>query len=165
VWICSLRYPACNAHEPHCHLCPSQLYNIFPRYLLNGTIFEKYTNIKFHANPLGWNRVLLCGWTDGRTDRRTDMTKPIVAFRNFVNARKKTVFPKLYYHKKKRQGLRLVCPPSALYFRWTCDLAFHSCQLLPCTDHCQWDLVSSSARRCCVQTVVPGSIYHVPACN
>jgi len=28
--------------------------------------------------------------------------------------------------------------------------------MLPYTDHCRWDLVSSSARRCCVQTVVAG---------
>jgi len=37
--ICSLRYPACNAHEPFCHLWPAPLCNIFPRYLINGTIF------------------------------------------------------------------------------------------------------------------------------
>ena len=35
------RYPACNVHAPHCHLWPVQLYNIFPNYLTNGTIFEK----------------------------------------------------------------------------------------------------------------------------
>ena len=35
--FCSLRYPACNAFEPYCHLCPAPLYNIFPHYLLKGT--------------------------------------------------------------------------------------------------------------------------------
>ena len=30
VCICSLRYPACNAHAPYCHLWPASLYNIFP---------------------------------------------------------------------------------------------------------------------------------------
>ena len=41
VCICRLRYPACNAHEPCCHLWPAQLYNIFPHYPINGTISEK----------------------------------------------------------------------------------------------------------------------------
>ena len=41
VCICSLSYPACNAHEPYCYLLPSPLYNNFPHYLINGTIFEK----------------------------------------------------------------------------------------------------------------------------
>jgi hypothetical protein len=40
---------------------------------------EKYPNIKFHGNPLSRRGV-----TCGRTDRQTDMTKPIVAFRNFA---------------------------------------------------------------------------------
>jgi len=39
VCVCSLRYPACNAHAPYCHLWPAPLYNIFPHYLINGTIF------------------------------------------------------------------------------------------------------------------------------
>ena len=30
VCVCSLRYPACNAHAPYCHLWPALLYNIFP---------------------------------------------------------------------------------------------------------------------------------------
>jgi hypothetical protein len=42
-WVCvwSLRYPACNAHSPYCHLWPAPPYSIFPHYLINGTIFEK----------------------------------------------------------------------------------------------------------------------------
>jgi hypothetical protein len=47
--ICCLRYPACNAQAPYCHLQPAQLYNIFPHFLLNGTIFgkkRKLLNIK-----------------------------------------------------------------------------------------------------------------------
>jgi len=39
--ICSLRYPACNAHVPYCHLWPVQHYNICPHFLINGTIFKK----------------------------------------------------------------------------------------------------------------------------
>ena len=41
VCICSPRYAACNIHLLYCHLWPAPLYNIFPRYLINGTIFEK----------------------------------------------------------------------------------------------------------------------------
>jgi len=41
VCISSLRYPACKAHAPYCHLWPAPLYNIFPHYLKQGTIFEK----------------------------------------------------------------------------------------------------------------------------
>jgi len=41
VCICSLRYPLCNAHAPNCHLWPASLYNIFPHFLINGTIFER----------------------------------------------------------------------------------------------------------------------------
>jgi hypothetical protein len=39
--VCSLRYTACNASAPYYHLWPVSLYNIFPHYLLNRTIFEK----------------------------------------------------------------------------------------------------------------------------
>ena len=41
VCVCSLRYPACNAHAPYCHLWPLWLYCIFPYYLIDSTIFEK----------------------------------------------------------------------------------------------------------------------------
>ena len=55
-------------------------------------IFEKYSYIKFHENVSSRSRVFPCGRTDGRTDKRedrqTDMTKLIVAFRNFANAPK-----------------------------------------------------------------------------
>ena len=39
--VCSLRYPACNAHVPHYHLQPVPLCIIFPHGFINGTIFEK----------------------------------------------------------------------------------------------------------------------------
>jgi len=39
VCVCNLKYPARNAHAPYCHLWPARLYNIFPHYLINGTIF------------------------------------------------------------------------------------------------------------------------------
>ena len=40
VRVCSLRYPARNAHAPYCRLWPARLYNISPHYLVKGTIFE-----------------------------------------------------------------------------------------------------------------------------
>jgi hypothetical protein len=43
---------------------------------------KKRPNIKFRQNPSSGSRVLPCG--------QTDMTKLIVAFRNFVNAAKKS---------------------------------------------------------------------------
>jgi len=48
VCVCSLNYTACNTHEPYYHLCPVRLYNIFPRYLIDGTILERisYLDIK-----------------------------------------------------------------------------------------------------------------------
>jgi hypothetical protein len=47
-------------------------------------IFEKYSNTKLHENPSSGSRVVLCGRMNGQTD----MTKPIVAFRNFASAPK-----------------------------------------------------------------------------
>jgi len=45
-------------------------------------IIKKYPHIKFHENPLSGSRVFPCG----RTDKWRDMTKLIVAFRNFSKA-------------------------------------------------------------------------------
>jgi len=39
--VCSLSYPACNAHVQNCNLWPAQLYDIFPHYLINSMIFGK----------------------------------------------------------------------------------------------------------------------------
>ena len=41
VCMFSLRYPACNAHVPCCHLWPLRFYSIFPHYLVHGTIFRR----------------------------------------------------------------------------------------------------------------------------
>jgi hypothetical protein len=37
----SLRYPACNAHAPYCHLWLVLLSNISTRYITDGKIFER----------------------------------------------------------------------------------------------------------------------------
>ena len=39
--VCSLNYPAGNAHAPYCHLWPVWMYLNFPHYLINGKIFGK----------------------------------------------------------------------------------------------------------------------------
>ena len=36
-----VNYPACNAHEPYCHLWPVCLYRIFLHYTINSNIFGK----------------------------------------------------------------------------------------------------------------------------
>jgi hypothetical protein len=41
VCVCSLRYPACNAHAPCFSLWPAPFYNTFSHYLTKGKIFEK----------------------------------------------------------------------------------------------------------------------------
>jgi len=41
VCVCSVSYPACNAHAPYCHLWPVRLFKMFSHYLIKGTIFEK----------------------------------------------------------------------------------------------------------------------------
>ena len=43
--VCSLSYPASNAFAPYCHMWPAPLYNIFPHYLINDTIFEKKNKV------------------------------------------------------------------------------------------------------------------------
>ena len=53
---------------------------ILIKFEYSGKYFEKYSNIKFHKNPSSGSRVVPYG--------RTNMTKIIVAFRNFVNAPK-----------------------------------------------------------------------------
>jgi len=47
-------------------------------------IFDKHLNIKFQENPFSGSPVVPCGLTD----RQTEMTKLIIAFRNFADASK-----------------------------------------------------------------------------
>ena len=53
---------------------------------------KKSSNAKFHENQSSDNRVDPCG----QTDRQTDMTKLIVAFRSFVSEPKDNNFNLLY---------------------------------------------------------------------
>jgi hypothetical protein len=146
VCVCSLKYPACNAHVP-CHLCPVRLCIIFPHYLMDGTTVDKRllnTQCRFWFSiqrlsesllilrkterdtikNVHWSActvpvILVRFWgnlnfldifskntqisnfikilpdgveffhADGRTDRRTDVMKLMVAFRNFANVSQK----------------------------------------------------------------------------
>jgi hypothetical protein len=56
-------------------------------------IFEKYSNVKLHEISSSESRVIPCG--------RTDMTKLIVAFRNFANAPVKCLTRLLYLELKQ----------------------------------------------------------------
>ena len=47
VCVCSLRYPACNAHALYCHLWPARLYYIILHYLINNTIFGKKGGVEY----------------------------------------------------------------------------------------------------------------------
>jgi len=60
---------------------------------------KKPSNIKFHENPSSGNRVVTCR----HTDRRTDMTKLIVVFRNFAKGPKRELLKnyQLYGRSKK----------------------------------------------------------------
>jgi len=61
------------------------------KFSLSGQIFEKSPNIKFHESPSSGNRSVTCR----QADRRTDMTKLIVVFRNFAKGPKKRTTQKL----------------------------------------------------------------------
>jgi hypothetical protein len=56
---------------------------------LSRQSFEKYINFNFYENPSSVSPVVPCGRTDIQTDRQTEVTKQIVAFRNCANAPKK----------------------------------------------------------------------------
>ena len=62
------------------HVKYSSSFLILMKLEFSRQISEKSPNIKFHENPSSGSRVVPCG--------QTDMTKLIVAFRNFVNAPK-----------------------------------------------------------------------------
>jgi hypothetical protein len=64
VCVCSLTYTARNAHAPYCYLWPIQLYNIFPHYLMMGTILgEKKTLLHWKINTYYIFWVSVCSLT------------------------------------------------------------------------------------------------------
>ena len=65
------------------HLLLLSYFNLTWNFL---TDFRKCLYIKFNENLSSGGRLVL--WISWRTDRQTDMTKPIVAFRNSANTPK-----------------------------------------------------------------------------
>jgi len=57
------------------------VYQVFMELEVSRQIFERFSNTKLHENPSNGSRVASCGRADGQ-----DMTKPIVAFRNFAKS-------------------------------------------------------------------------------
>ena len=88
--VCSLRYPACNAHAPYCHLWPAPLYNISPHYLTNGTIFEWKKNycteykmcILISSTKSDWKISHSKNWLrcDGKTSSGVQVAYPLFFF-------------------------------------------------------------------------------------
>jgi hypothetical protein len=68
------------------------VYPFFFRFLikleLSGQIFKNFSNFKLRENPSSASRTVSCG----RTDRQTDVTELIVAFRSFTKAHNKLHF-------------------------------------------------------------------------
>ena len=57
---------------------------------MNLNILDRFSKNILISNLSG-SRLVPCGRKDGHADRRTDKTKLIVGFRNFVKAPNKTV--------------------------------------------------------------------------
>jgi hypothetical protein len=90
-----------------------------------STDLRRNSNSKFHENLSSGGRIVTCG----RTDRQTDMTKLIIAFRNFAHA------PRTLRHRSStalysrgRSNTQTVdCTSSA--HRWHCRAASRSSSL------------------------------------
>jgi hypothetical protein len=87
-----------------CHKCENvfmQSTRYFCRILMklefSQRLLEKSSNIKFYQSPSSGSRLIAFGRTNRQTEGLTDMTKIIVAFRNFVNTSKTVI--DIYYHR------------------------------------------------------------------
>jgi hypothetical protein len=63
--VCSLRYPACNAHAPYCYLWPARLYYILPHCITSGTTCEG-RNVTEHKMLLNTKYY----WTQNVTEHK-----------------------------------------------------------------------------------------------
>jgi hypothetical protein len=76
VCICSLRYRACNAHASYCHQWPARLYNVFPYYLINDTIFATTKNFENKMRVSSFSTTCVRNFFILRTTER-DMTENV----------------------------------------------------------------------------------------
>jgi hypothetical protein len=77
---------------------------------MSERIFEIKSNVTLQENPSIGNRVIPCGRMDGRQEVQTEMTKLIVAFRNFEKASTSWL-----NHVERRDTIR--CPIVALQYQ------------------------------------------------
>jgi hypothetical protein len=75
--------------------------HILMRLEFSQRVFEKYSKIQFHDNQPGGSRVVPCGQTDGRTDKKNLK----IAFPNFEKASYKCVIN----HQHRTEVLTFFC--------------------------------------------------------
>ena len=86
VCVNSISYPACNAHAPCCRQYPAPLYNIFPHYLTNSTIFEetviehKMCVFVFCTTSV-WNISRSKNWARHQNEGRSSFNVPAILAR------------------------------------------------------------------------------------
>ena len=94
---------------------------------------KKSSHIKFNENPSNGSRIVRCG----KTDRRTDMTKLIVAFCNFAYATKK----KCYFHFDGQLTMFCKLFPQNFATQFTdLELCARKCFLFPPSAHLHFEL-------------------------
>jgi len=80
-------------------------------------LFEKYSNMKFHENPVSYSRVVPCRQTDGRTDGHDESNSRCLQFCERVE--RKDVPSELTGKSKKFPGFKnsSLCIISVFPFR------------------------------------------------
>jgi hypothetical protein len=91
-------------------LCKSTHYScpILMKVEFSGQIFEKYSNFKYHEHPSITSWVF--AW--GRTNRWTDITKLVVAFRNSAKKPKTVASSVLYFYMQEMSLIWISLPLS-----------------------------------------------------
>jgi hypothetical protein len=64
-------------------------------------VFEEFSDTKFHEIPSISNRGVPREWTD----RKTDILKLIIAFRNFAKAPKNVIYNKAPRHTERKRDM------------------------------------------------------------
>jgi hypothetical protein len=101
-------------------------------------VFQKYSNIKFNANPSGVNRVFPCEDKVRQKDERVEketMTKSVVAFRSFAKAPKPTLHSVLQMYVNAIFQPRHSFLKPSLPIRTSAIYAFIKVSLAACPAH------------------------------